>query len=242
MDAVEVSAVVDVVLGPDLADHLEELAATSVALVVLEPGLAEVGELVLEPTTHHVDRKSPARQDVCGRAELGEHCGMPQSGVNGRDQLQTFGRTEESEAERRRLVLELGPVTRFVPHLAERVLESVVLGRLREALVVLEVPPGSLLDVARHESTGYVRDPIRELDLVGDLLGGHDTPVARRTSALGHNRSSVSSTPPQAPTVEIGMDSSRRRAPTCYLFDDAGQRSSDGSHCAIPRNTMTNWR
>lgn len=42
MDAVEVAAEVHVVLGPDLAQHLQEFGAAPVALVVFEPRLAEV--------------------------------------------------------------------------------------------------------------------------------------------------------------------------------------------------------
>ena len=60
VDAVEVAAEVHVVLGPDLAQHLEELGAAAVALVVLEPRLAQVGELVLEPAGDDVDGEPAA--------------------------------------------------------------------------------------------------------------------------------------------------------------------------------------
>src|SRR6478735_12815518 len=49
MNAVEIAAEVDVVFGPDLAKHLQELRTAAVALVMLQPRLAEVSELVLEP-------------------------------------------------------------------------------------------------------------------------------------------------------------------------------------------------
>src|SRR6478609_3848356 len=48
MNAVEVATEINVILGPDPAQHLQELRAAAVALVVFEPWLAEVGELVLE--------------------------------------------------------------------------------------------------------------------------------------------------------------------------------------------------
>ena len=60
VNPVEVAAEVDVVLGPDLAQHLQELGAAAVALVVLEPRFAQVGEFVLEPARHDVDGESAA--------------------------------------------------------------------------------------------------------------------------------------------------------------------------------------
>ena len=59
VDAVEVAAEIDVVLGPDLAQNLQELGAAAVPLVVFEPGLAEVGELGLEPARDDVDGEPP---------------------------------------------------------------------------------------------------------------------------------------------------------------------------------------
>ena len=73
MDAVEVAAEFNVVLGPDLAQHLQEFGAAPVALVVLQPRLAQVGELVLEPAGDDVDGEPATGQVVGGGAELGQN-------------------------------------------------------------------------------------------------------------------------------------------------------------------------
>jgi hypothetical protein len=44
---------------------------------VLEPRLAKVGELILEPARHDVDRETAVGQVVGGGAELGQHGGLP---------------------------------------------------------------------------------------------------------------------------------------------------------------------
>ena len=88
MDAIEVAAEIDVVLGPDLAQYLQELRTAAVALVVFEPRLTQVGELVLEPAGHHVDRESAIAEVVGGGAELGQHGRLPQAGVDGGDHLE----------------------------------------------------------------------------------------------------------------------------------------------------------
>ena len=91
MDAIEVAAEVHVVLGPDLAEHLQELGAATVALIVLEPRTTEMGEFVLEPAGDDVDREAAAGQVVGGGAELGQDGGLPQSGVHRGDHLQPLG-------------------------------------------------------------------------------------------------------------------------------------------------------
>ena len=101
MDPVEVAAEVDVVLGPDLAQHLEELGAAAIALVVLEPRLAEVGELVLEPAGHDVDGEAAVGQVIGGGAELGQHRGLPQPGWTA---AITFSRSVASSSARLKLV------------------------------------------------------------------------------------------------------------------------------------------
>ena len=132
MDAVEVAAEINVVLGPDLAQHLQELRAAAVALVMFEPRLAEVSELVLEPAGHHVDGESPAGQVVGGGAELGEHAGLPQAGVDGGDHLEPLRGQQQGQREAGGLVLVLGAVAGLVADLRQRVLEAVVLRGLRE--------------------------------------------------------------------------------------------------------------
>lgn len=70
--------------------------------------------------------KQAVRQVVGGGAELGEHTGVPQSGVDGGDRLQPLGREEQGEAEGGGLVLVLGAVAGHVADLAEGILEPVV--------------------------------------------------------------------------------------------------------------------
>ena len=176
MDAVEIAAEVDVVLGPDLAQYLQELGAAAVALVVFEPRLAQVGELVLEPAGHHVDREAAIGEVIGRRTELGEHGRLPQAGVDGGDHLQPLSGQQQGQAEAGRLVLVLGAVAGLVADLAQRVLEAVVLGRLGQFRVVLVVPVGALLDVAGDEAAADVGHPVGELDVIRDAFGSHGVP------------------------------------------------------------------
>ena len=163
VDAVEVAAEINVVLGPDLAQHLQELRAAAVPLVVFEPRLAEVGELVLEPARHDVDGEPAVAQVVGRRAELGQHRGLPQPGVDGGDDLEPLGGQQQRQAEAGGLVLVLGAVAGLVAHLRQRVVEAVVLRRLRELDVVVVVPVGALLDVAGDQSAADIGHPVGEL-------------------------------------------------------------------------------
>jgi hypothetical protein len=173
VDPVEVAAEIDVVLGPDLADHLKELRRATVALVMFEPRLTQMGELVLEPAGDDVDREPAAGEVVGGGAELGQHGRMPQTRMDGGDHLEPLGRQQQCQAEAGRLVLELSAVGRFVAHLAQRVLEAVVLRGLRQLCVVLVVPVGALLDVTGHQPTTDVGHPVGELHLVCNAFGCH---------------------------------------------------------------------
>lgn len=179
MDAVEVAAEVDVVLGPDLAQDLEELRTPAVALVVLEPRFAEVGELVLEPAGDDVDGEAAAREVVRGGAELGEHRRLPQPGMHGGDDLEPLGGQQQGQAEAGRLMLVLRAVAGLVAHLRQRVLEAVVLRGLRELAVVLIVPVGALLDVAGHQAAADVGHPVGEFHVVGDAFGRHGEPSSQ---------------------------------------------------------------
>lgn len=76
-EPVEVTGEGEVVLGPDAAQGTDELLRAAVTLVVFQPWFTQRGELPLEPTADHVDRKAAAGQVVSGGAELGEHSRMP---------------------------------------------------------------------------------------------------------------------------------------------------------------------
>lgn len=91
MNPVEVAAEVDIVFGPDLAQHLEEFGTAPVPFVVLEPGFAQVGELILEPPRDHVDGETAAREMVRGGTQLGQHARVPKPGMHGGDHLQPLG-------------------------------------------------------------------------------------------------------------------------------------------------------
>jgi hypothetical protein len=97
VDAVEVAAEVNVVFGPDLAQQLQELRAAAVALVVLQPRLAEVGEFVLEPAGHDVDREPAVGEVIGGGAELGQHGRLPQARVDGGDHLELLRGQQQSQ-------------------------------------------------------------------------------------------------------------------------------------------------
>jgi hypothetical protein len=173
VDAVEVATEVDVVLGPDLAQHLQELSGATVALVVFQPGFAEVGELVLEPAGDDVDGETPARELIRGGSELGQDARLPKPRVYGGDHLEAFGGQQQCQAEAGRFVLKLGAVAGFVADLAERVFEAVVLRGLRQLLVVVVVPVRALLDIAGHQAAADVGHPVGELDVVCDAFGRH---------------------------------------------------------------------
>ena len=118
----------------------------------------------------------PSRQVIGGGAELGQHGGLPQPGVDGGDDLEPLGGQQQRQREAGRLVLVLGAVAGLVADLGQRVLEAVVLRGLRELLVVLVVPVGALLDVAGDQAAADVGHPVGELDVVGDAFGRHGLP------------------------------------------------------------------
>ncbi|MDQ1042938.1 hypothetical protein QFZ76_001174 [Streptomyces sp. V4I2] len=131
---------------------------------MLQPGLAEGGELALEPAGDDVDGEAALRQVVGGGAQLGQDAGVPQAGVDGGDDLQSLGGEQQGEAEAGRLVLVLGAVAGHVADLAEGVVEAVVLGEDGEFAVVVVSPVGALLDLAGDEAAADVGDPVGELE------------------------------------------------------------------------------
>lgn len=151
---------------------------------MLQPGLAEGGELALEPAGYDVDGEAAVGEVVGGRAELGEDAGVPEAGVDGGDDLQTLGRQEQGEAEAGRLVLVLGAVAGHVADLAEGVLEAVVLGEDGEFAVVLPAPVGALLDLAGDKSPADVGDPIGEFH----GRGGHAELLLRNVLGTPNSR------------------------------------------------------
>ena len=76
-DAVEVARQVGLVLRPDALESSDELGAAAVTLVMLQPRLAELAELISEPAGDDVHRYPAAREVVCGRDPLGQYAGVP---------------------------------------------------------------------------------------------------------------------------------------------------------------------
>jgi len=108
-DPVEVTSQLGRVRRPDSLERGDELGRSPVPLVVLQPGLAELAELVGEPAGYHVHRDPAVRQVVGCRHPLGQHARMPEPGVDGRDQLEPLGGQQQRQAEAGRLVLVTRP-------------------------------------------------------------------------------------------------------------------------------------
>lgn len=173
VNPVEVAAEIHVVLGPDLAENLQKFRAAPVALVMLEPRFTEMRELVFEPARDDVDGEAAVAEMIRGGAELGQHRRLPQPRMNCGDDLEPLRGQQQGEAEAGGFVLVLRAVAGLVANLRERVLEAVVLRRLRELLVVFVVPVGALLDIAGDQAAADIGHPVGELDVVGDAFSRH---------------------------------------------------------------------
>ena len=174
MQPVEVADEVAWAAFPRGAEVADELFGAPVAFVVLQPGFAEREELVFQPAADHVDRDPAVGEVVGGGDPLGEDTRVPQAGVDCCDDAQPLGGQGEGETEARGFVLVVGPVAGDVPHLGERVVETVVLGEDREFAVVVVAPVGALLDGAGDEAAADVGDPVGELQRCGlGRLVGH---------------------------------------------------------------------
>ncbi|MCY1535866.1 hypothetical protein D9M68_712900 [compost metagenome] len=163
-EAIEVALEGEVVLRPDTLERADEFVGTAVALVVLQPWLADGLEFALEPAAHHVDGDTAVRDVVDGGDLLGHHGRVPRAGQDRGQHLELGGRMQQRLAERHRLVLVLRAVARGEADLAQRIFEAGRLGRERQALVVFKAPVGALLDGADHEAAADVGYPVGELD------------------------------------------------------------------------------
>ena len=160
-----------------------------------------MGELVLEPAGHHVDGEAAAGQVIGRRAQLGQHGRLPQSRVDGRDHLEPLRGQQQRQAEAGRLVLVLGAVAGLIAHLAQRVVEPVLLRRLGQLDVVVVAPVGALLDVAGDQSATDIGHPVRELDVVGDPFGCHGVPSHQQD--LRPSRVTLALTESQTSTIGV---------------------------------------
>ncbi len=165
-ETVEIAAEREALLGPDPTQRPDELFRAPVAFVVIEPGLADRGELAAEPARDDIDRNAALSELADGCDLLGRDRRIPRTGKQRRDHLQLRRRREQRVAEGDRLVLEFGAVSGGEADLAQRVIESRLLRDLRQATVVIDVPSGSLLDLADHEPPGDVRHPVSEFDRI----------------------------------------------------------------------------
>ncbi len=187
-DAVEVAGQPGAVLGPDATQRGDELLGPPVAFVVLQPGLAERGELALEPAADDVDREPAAGELVRRGAQLGQHAGVPEAGVDGGDDLQAFGGEQQGEAEGGGLVLVLGAVTGHVADLGQGVVEAVPLGEDGEFAVVVVAPVGALFDGAGDQAAADVGHPVGEAERLGGGWYGHGGTPGRSGRACGAAR------------------------------------------------------
>lgn len=91
VQAVEVTVGLGVVAGEDRAEDLQELAGAAVAFVMLQPGLAELPELVFQPAGDDVEGEASVVELTGGRGEVGEDGGLPEARVDVGDDLEFLG-------------------------------------------------------------------------------------------------------------------------------------------------------
>ncbi len=104
---------------------------------------------------------------------LGGDGGIPRPGQDGDDELQSLRGGEQRVAEEHGLMLEFRAVACGETNLAEGVVETAVLGDLRELAIVIDIPARALLDVADDEAPADVGDPVGETDVIlGDCAHG----------------------------------------------------------------------
>ena len=163
-EAIEVAGEAEVVLGPDALEGADEFLGTPIALVMVEPGLADAVEFALEPAGHQVDGDPAVGELVDGRQLLGRQRRIPGAGQDGGDHLETLGGGQQRMAEGHRLMLVFGAVAGGETDLRQGVVEAGLLGQLGQRAVVVDAPVGALLDGADHQAAADVGDPIGEFD------------------------------------------------------------------------------
>ena len=166
VDAIEIALVAEVVGGPDALEHLDELLRAAVALVMLQPGLADGLELAPEPPRDDVDGDAPVGQVIDGGDLLGQHHRIPRAGQDGGDDFQSLGGSQQRVADGHRLVLELGAIAGGEADLRQRVVKARLLGGLHhQAAVVVDASAGALFDPADDEAAADIGHPVDEFDL-----------------------------------------------------------------------------
>src|ERR1700733_6611326 len=80
VEAIEIATEGEIVLSPDSAQRANELLGATIALIMIEPGLADRRELAAEPSAYHIDGHAAFGQMVDGRDLLGRKRRIPRPG------------------------------------------------------------------------------------------------------------------------------------------------------------------
>src|SRR6202012_3048092 len=82
-------------------------------------------------------------------------------------------------------MLKLGAIAGGETDLAQGIVETALLGDLRQPDIVVDVPARTLLNIADHQAAGNIRHTIGELKRLGTANGpGHSLDPVERNSAL----------------------------------------------------------
>lgn len=159
MESIEVAEEGELVLGPDATQAPNELLGATIALIVVEPGLSDDGELAPEPAGYDIDRDAPL-SEVVDRGDLfGEHRRRPRTGQDGSDHFQLACGLEQRMAERNRVVLILGAVAGGEANLRQSIVDAGLFGDLGEFPVVVDRPVRALLDARYDQTARNIRQP-----------------------------------------------------------------------------------
>ena len=183
VETVEIAVEAEIVLRPDALQGTNELLGSAIALIMVQPWLADGAKLALEPAGHHVDGDAARGELVDACQLLGCQYRRPGSGQDRGDHLEFFGGGQQRVADGYRLVLVVSAIAGGEADLRKRVLEPGTLGNLRQLAVVIDVPAGALFDLADNEATADVRNPVGEFDRLahGDVSCNSESQAARAT-------------------------------------------------------------
>lgn len=160
VEAIEIALEGEIVLGPDAFEGTDKLFGTPIALIMLQPMLANGLELALEPATDNIHRNTAVGELVDGRQLLGRQRRLPRPRQDRRDDLEAGGCREQRMAERHGLMLVLGTIACGETNLRQAILKARRLRQLRQLAVVLDAPVGALFNLADHQPTADVGYPI----------------------------------------------------------------------------------
>ncbi len=150
-EPIEIAAEGEAVLRPDATQRTNKLFRAAIALVVIEPWLANGLEFTAEPAADDVDRDAAIGQVVDRGDLLGRQRRRPWAGQDRRNDFQLGCRLQQSMAEGDGFMLIFGTIAGGETDLAQRIVETTRLGDLRKLSVVVDRPAGALLDVRNDQ-------------------------------------------------------------------------------------------